>query len=89
MKNRFGPTDEVGCFEMTGEGINEVPDPSGMFLSRGDAPVSGTCVTVTVEGKRPLIAEVQALVVKSSSPATSTRNQRSGFSSSCYVACGS
>lgn len=68
MKNRYGPTDEVGCFEMTGEGINEVPDPSGMFLSRGDAPVSGTCVTVTVEGKRPLIAEVQALVVKSSSP---------------------
>ncbi len=68
MKNRFGPTDEVGCFEMTGEGINEVADPSGMFLSRGDAPVSGTCVTVTVEGKRPLIAEVQALVVKSSTP---------------------
>lgn len=68
MKNRFGPTDEVGCFEMTGEGINEVADPSGMFLSRGNAPVSGTCVTVTVEGKRPLIAEVQALVVKSSTP---------------------
>ena len=68
LKNRFGPTDEVGCFEMTGEGINQVTDPSGMFLSRGDAPVSGTCVTVTVEGKRPLIAEVQALVVKSSNP---------------------
>ena len=68
LKNRFGPTDEVGCFEMTGEGINQVRDPSGMFLSRGDAPVSGTCVTVTVEGKRPLIAEVQALVVKSSTP---------------------
>ena len=68
MKNRFGPTDEVGCFEMSGDGINEVPDPSGMFLSRGDAPVSGTCVTVTVEGKRPLIAEVQALVAKSSTP---------------------
>lgn len=68
MKNRFGPTDEVGCFEMTGEGIREVPDPSGLFLSRGDASVSGTCVTVTVEGKRALIAEVQALVVKSSAP---------------------
>lgn len=68
MKNRFGPTDEVGCFEMTGEGIREVPDPSGLFLSRGDSPVSGTCVTVTVEGKRALIAEVQALVVKSSAP---------------------
>ncbi|MDE2386737.1 MAG: DNA repair protein RadA [Actinomycetales bacterium] len=68
LKNRFGPTDEVGCFEMTGDGIREVPDPSGLFLSRGEAPVSGTCVTVTVEGKRALIAEVQALVVKSSSP---------------------
>lgn len=68
MKNRFGPTDEVGCFEMTGEGIREVPDPSGLFLSRGETPVSGTCVTVTVEGKRALIAEVQALVVKSSAP---------------------
>ena len=68
LKNRFGPTDEVGCFEMTGDGIREVPDPSGLFLSRGEVPVSGTCVTVTIEGKRALIAEVQALVVKSSTP---------------------
>ena len=68
IKNRFGPTDEVGCFEMTGEGIAEVPDPSGLFLSRGNVPVSGTCVTVTMEGRRALIAEVQALVVKSSTP---------------------
>lgn len=68
QKNRFGPTDEVGCFEMTGEGISEVPDPSGLFLSRPETPVSGTCVTVAVEGRRALIAEVQALVVKSSSP---------------------
>ena len=68
LKNRFGPTDEVGCFEMTGEGIREVPDPSGLFLSRPEQPVSGTCVTVTIEGRRALIAEVQALVVKSSTP---------------------
>jgi DNA repair protein RadA/Sms len=68
LKNRFGPTDEVGCFEMTGEGIREVADPSGLFLSRPEVPVSGTCVTVTVEGRRALIAEVQALVVKTSSP---------------------
>ena len=68
LKNRYGPTDEVGCFEMTGEGIAEVPDPSGLFLSRPDSPVSGTCVTVAIEGKRALIAEVQALVVKSSTP---------------------
>ncbi len=65
-KNRFGPTDEVGCFEMTGDGIVEVSDPSGLFLSRNETQVSGTCVTVTLEGKRALIAEVQALVVKSS-----------------------
>jgi DNA repair protein RadA/Sms len=68
LKNRFGPTDEVGCFEMTGEGIREVTDPSGLFLSRPEQPVSGTCVTVTVEGRRALIAEVQALVVKTASP---------------------
>jgi DNA repair protein RadA/Sms len=68
IKNRFGPTDEVGCFEMTGEGISEVSDPSGLFLSRGNVPVSGTCVTVTMEGRRALIAEVQALVVKSGAP---------------------
>ena len=68
LKNRFGPTDEVGCFEMTGEGIREVTDPSGLFLSRPEIPVSGTCVTVAIEGRRALIAEVQALVVKTSSP---------------------
>jgi DNA repair protein RadA/Sms len=66
FKNRFGPTDEVGCFEMTGDGISEVPDPSGLFLSRSETEVSGTCVTVTLEGKRALISEIQALVVKSS-----------------------
>lgn len=68
LKNRFGPTDEVGCFEMTEEGIHGVADPSGLFLSRTGVPVSGTCVTVTMEGRRPLIAEVQALVVKTSAP---------------------
>ncbi len=68
LKNRFGPTDETGCFEMSGEGIAEVPDPSGLFLSRSPDPVSGTCVTVAVEGRRALPVEVQALVSKSSGP---------------------
>ena len=68
LKNRFGPTDEVGCFEMTGEGIAEVPDPSGLFLSRSPVPVSGTCATVAMEGRRPLPVEIQALVVASSAP---------------------
>ncbi|MET1044571.1 MAG: DNA repair protein RadA [Microbacteriaceae bacterium] len=68
LKNRFGPTDEVGCFEMTGEGIEEVTDPSGLFLSRTTMPVSGTCVTISLEGRRALPVEVQALIVKTSAP---------------------
>ena len=68
QKNRFGPTDEVGCFEMTGDGIAEVADPSGLFLSRSRQAVSGTCVTVTVEGRRALPVEVQALIVPTNAP---------------------
>ena len=68
LKNRFGPTDEVGCFEMSGDGIAEVPDPSGLFLSRSATPVSGTCVTVAMEGKRAIPVEVQALVIDTSAP---------------------
>lgn len=68
LKNRFGPTDEVGCFEMTGDGIAEVADPSGLFLSRSEVPVSGTCITVAMEGRRALPVEVQALIVESSTP---------------------
>ncbi|HEX7397274.1 MAG TPA: DNA repair protein RadA [Propionibacteriaceae bacterium] len=64
-KNRYGPADEVGCFEMVESGIVEVPDPSGLFTTRHDEPVPGTCVTVTLEGRRPLLAEVQALVAPS------------------------
>ncbi|MDO5498156.1 MAG: DNA repair protein RadA [Propionibacteriaceae bacterium] len=64
-KNRFGPADEVGCFEMTDEGIVEVPDPSGLFTSQHAEAVPGTCLTVTMEGRRPLLAEIQALVAPS------------------------
>jgi DNA repair protein RadA/Sms len=69
VKNRFGPTDEVGCFRLDGDGLADLPDPSGLFLSRahsqhGGEPIAppGTCVTVTLEGRRPLVAEIQALV---------------------------
>jgi DNA repair protein RadA/Sms len=62
IKNRFGATDEVGCFEMHEEGIDELPDPSGLFVSTRDIAVPGTCVTVTVTGRRPLLSEVQSLV---------------------------
>jgi DNA repair protein RadA/Sms len=62
VKNRYGPSDEVGCFELGEFGIFEIADPSELFLSRHREPVPGTCVTVAVEGRRPLLAEVQALV---------------------------
>ena len=62
VKNRYGPTDEVGCFELDENGIVGLTDPSGLFLSRHAAPVPGTSVTVTLEGRRPLVSEVQALV---------------------------
>jgi DNA repair protein RadA/Sms len=62
VKNRYGPTDEVGCFDLGEFGLIGLPDPSGLFISQHREPVPGTCVTVTLEGRRPLPAEVQALV---------------------------
>ena len=62
LKNRFGAADEVGCFEMHERGITSLPDPSGLFLNRHAEPVPGTCVTVTMEGRRALVTEVQALI---------------------------
>jgi DNA repair protein RadA/Sms len=67
-KNRFGPADEVGCFEMVESGIVQVPDPSHLFASARSAPVPGTCLSVTQEGRRPLLGEVQALVAPSTAP---------------------
>lgn len=66
VKNRYGPTDEVGCFDLSDVGIVGLADPSGLFLSGRTAAVAGTCVTVTLEGRRPLVTEVQALVTASS-----------------------
>ncbi|BBY26181.1 DNA repair protein RadA [Mycolicibacterium sediminis] len=64
VKNRFGGADEVGCFQLHDNGIEGVADPSGLFRDQRPAPVAGTAVTVTLDGKRPLIGEVQALVAK-------------------------
>ncbi len=63
IKNRFGATDEVGCFEQTADGIREVPDPSGLFLSHRGSTPDGSAVTVAMDGVRPMLAEVQALTV--------------------------
>jgi len=82
LKNRFGPTDEVGCFELGERGLTGLPDPSGLFLSQhaGDH-VPGTCVTVALEGRRPLIAEVQTLVAPSSATEIPPRRVTSGLDS--------
>src|SRR5262249_56755274 len=62
VKTGSGPTAEVGCFDLGEYGLIGLPDPSGLFVSQHREPVPGTCVTVTLEGRRPLPAEVQALV---------------------------
>ncbi|MFG2831624.1 DNA repair protein RadA [Streptomyces sp. NPDC048434] len=80
VKNRYGTTDEVGCFELHDEGITGLTDPSGLFLTRRAEPVPGTCLTVTLEGRRPLVAEVQALTVDSQIP--SPRRTTSGLETS-------
>ncbi|MCZ1008264.1 DNA repair protein RadA [Streptomyces lydicus] len=80
VKNRYGTTDEVGCFELHDEGITGLADPSGLFLTRRAEAVPGTCLTVTLEGRRPLVAEVQALTVDSQIP--SPRRTTSGLETS-------
>ena len=67
VKNRFGPVDEVGCFDLSSDGIVAVTDPTNLFIARHHEPVPGTCIAVTLEGRRPMLAEVQALVTPSAS----------------------
>ncbi|HVV78225.1 MAG TPA: DNA repair protein RadA [Pseudolabrys sp.] len=66
IKNRFGPTDEIGVFEMTGSGLREVANPSELFLSERDLGQPGTAVFAGIEGTRPLLVEIQALVAPTS-----------------------
>src|SRR5258707_2353688 len=80
VNNQFGAADEVGFFLLHDNGIECVADPSGLFLDQRPAPVSGTAVTVTLDGKRPLIGEVQALI--GSSASGSPRRAVSGIDSS-------
>jgi DNA repair protein RadA/Sms len=62
IKNRFGAVNELGVFAMTDKGLKEVRNPSSIFLSRHEQPVAGSVILVTMEGTRPLLVEVQALV---------------------------
>ncbi|EAQ07246.1 MULTISPECIES: DNA repair protein RadA [Yoonia] len=65
VKNRFGPADEIGVFEMTGKGLAEVKNPSALFLSERGAPAPGSVVFAGIEGTRPMLCEIQALVAPS------------------------
>ncbi len=66
VKNRFGPTDEIGVFEMQEQGLTEVSNPSALFLGPKEARASGAAVFAGVEGTRPLLVEIQALVAQAS-----------------------
>ncbi|GAA1803039.1 DNA repair protein RadA [Nesterenkonia flava] len=79
VKNRYGPTDDVGCFDLNEDGLTSLPDPSGLFVSAMTERVPGTCITITLEGRRPLTAEVQALVAESQ--ASQPRRAVSGLDS--------
>lgn len=79
VKNRFGATDEIGVFAMTGRGLEEVANPSGLFLAERERPVSGAAVFAGVEGTRPVLVEIEALVAPS--PLTTPRRAVVGWDS--------
>ena len=73
IKNRFGPVDEIGVFAMAGQGLEEVGNPSALFLSGRSDPVPGSAVFPAMEGTRPVLVEIQALIVRLQSGATPRR----------------
>ena len=79
VKNRFGATDEIGVFEMTERGLVEVPNPSALFLAERRGNVTGSCVYAGIEGSRPMLVEIQALVAPAG---TSPRRAVVGWDSS-------
>ena len=73
LKNRFGAVDEIGVFAMAGDGLEEVENPSMLFLSGRELPMAGSAVFPAMEGTRPVLVEIQALIVKLQSGATPRR----------------
>ena len=73
LKNRFGPVDEIGVFAMEGHGLSEVGNPSMLFLSGRETAVAGSAVFPAIEGTRPVLVEIQALIVRLASGATPRR----------------
>ena len=85
IKNRFGSTNEIGVFEMSDSGLVEVPNPSEMLLSGRPLGVSGSCAVCVMEGSRPLIAEVQALVTPTSFPAPRRTSNGVDYNRLCLI----
>ncbi len=77
VKNRYGSTNEIGMFDMTGRGLEQIENPSQVMLEGRPLGISGTCVACVMEGTRPVLGELQALVTKTSFP--SPRRTASGF----------
>ena len=87
VKNRFGATNEVGVFDMQERGLEEVANPSAVFLSERDAGTSGSVVTVTLEGSRPLLVEMQALVTPTHFGLPRQNDDRNRFESTYLAHC--
>ena len=85
IKNRFGSTNEIGVFEMTDTGLKEVPNPSEMLLSGRPVGVSGSCAVCVMEGSRPIIAEIQALVTPTSYPAPRRASNGVDYNRLCLI----
>lgn len=77
VKNRYGSTNEIGMFDMTGRGLAQIENPSQVMLEGRPLGISGTCVACVMEGTRPVLSEIQALATKTSFP--SPRRTASGF----------
>ncbi len=85
IKNRFGSTNEIGVFEMAEEGLNEVPNPSAMLLEGRPVGQSGSCAVCVMEGSRPLIAEIQALVTPTAFPAPRRTSNGIDYNRMCLL----
>ena len=85
IKNRYGPTNEIGVFEMTDTGLEQVTNPSEMLLSGRPKNMSGNCAVCTIEGSRPIIAEVQALVTKSVLPSPRRTSNGIDYNTMCLI----
>ena len=85
QKNRFGSTNEIGVFEMTDMGLRQVPNPSELLLSDRPTDISGNCAVCTIEGTRPIVAEIQALVTQSAFPAPRRTSNGIDYNRTCLI----